>query len=235
MDLSVILPVYDEAGSVPQLCEELENTLAGTPLTWEVIFVDDGSRDGTAEVLKEAVAERGCFRLLTFAQNRGQSAALVAGIRAASGEVIVTLDADLQNDPADIPKLLEKMSESGADAVSGIRRRRRDSLARRIASVVANRARNLVLRDGVTDVGCSLKCYRAKFLRDLPAFDGIHRYLPAIVRARGARIVEIEVSHRPRRYGTSKYNISGRLVRGIHDLIGVRWLLSRQVDLTNDE
>jgi glycosyltransferase involved in cell wall biosynthesis len=170
-------------------------------------------------------------RILRFPRNQGQSAALVAGFRAARGEVVVTLDADLQNDPADIPRLLELLgSGAGCDMVSGIRQKRRDGFVRLFASRIANKVRNWVVGDSVSDVGCSLKAYRRAFLVKLPAFNGLHRFLPALFQIQGARIRELPVSHRPRVHGVSKYSINNRLWRGLHDLVGVRWLQKRWVD-----
>jgi dolichol-phosphate mannosyltransferase len=230
VDVSVVVPVFDEVESLPQLADELTAALSNLG-RWEVVFVDDGSRDGSTAVLADLARHRPGFRTLRFGANRGQSAALAAGLGAARGRVVVTLDSDLQNDPADIPRVVEALAETRADIVSGIRASRRDTWARRVASRVANLVRDGVLHDGVSDVGCSLKAYRAELLRDLPAFDGLHRFLPALLAGRGARIVELSVSHRARRYGTSKYGIGRRLWRGLWDLVGVRWLLSRQVEL----
>ncbi len=171
------------------------------------------------------------IRILRFPRNQGQSAAMHAGFRAARGEVVVTLDADLQNDPADIPRLLELLDEGdGCDMVSGIRQQRRDGFVRLAASRIANKVRNWVVGDTVSDVGCSLKAYRRSFLLKLPAFNGLHRFLPALFQIQGARIRELPVSHRPRVHGVSKYSINNRLWRGIHDLVGVRWLQKRWVD-----
>ena len=232
VDASIVIPLYDEVESLPRLVEEIGSALMPLGIVWEVIFVDDGSTDGSGALLLDLSRRRPEIRLLRFPVNRGQSAALAASFRAARGRVIVTHDADLQNDPADIPKVLAVLDSTDAGVVSGIRKHRRDTWSRRVSSRVANAVRNFVLHDGVTDVGCSLKAYRAELVRDLPAFDGFHRFVPALARARGAKIVELEVSHRPRRYGRSKYGIAGRMRRGIYDLIGVRWLITRQVDLT---
>ena len=224
--ISIVVPVCNEHENLAPLLEEIERALLGR--TFEVIFVDDGSRDGSAEKMLELQQNREHLRLLRFPRNQGQSAAMVAGFRAARGEVVVTLDADLQNDPADIPRLLELLE--GCDMVSGVRARRQDSFVRLLASRIANRVRNWVVGDSVSDVGCSLKAYRRSFLVPLPAFNGLHRFLPALFQIQGARIRELPVNHRPRIHGVSKYSINNRLWRGLYDLVGVRWLQKRWVD-----
>lgn len=227
--VSLVIPFFNEVDNLPILVEEIAAALEPTGWTHEVLFIDDGSTDGSAQALLEATAGRPHYRLYQLAENSGQSAALAAGFRRCTGEVVVTLDADLQNDPQDIPALVEALT--GHDMVSGIRAQRQDTLARRIASRVANRIRNWAVGDRVSDVGCSLKAYRGDLVKHLPVWNGMHRFLPALVMLLGAeRIREIPVKHRPRRHGESKYNISGRARRGIHDLIGVRWLQSRWVD-----
>jgi dolichol-phosphate mannosyltransferase len=224
--LSVVVPVCDERENLPLLVDEIARALAGS--AFEMIAVDDGSRDGSAELLEHLAQRRSFLRVLRFPRNQGQSAALVAGFRASRGGIVVTLDADLQNDPADIPKLLEALES--CDMVSGVRQDRRDTAFRKLASKVANKIRNWAVKDSVRDVGCSLKAYRRDYLAALPAFNGLHRFLPAFLELQGARIREIPVNHRPRRHGSSKYSINNRLWRGLHDLIGVRWLQRRWVD-----
>lgn len=223
--VSVILPVHDERESLPGLLAELTTALDGTGATYEILLVDDASRDGSGEWIAEAARRSPRVRALRLDAREGQSAALAAGFQAAWGEVFVTLDADGQNDPADIPHLLAALRD--ADVVSGVRQRRRDPLVRLVSSRVANGVRRAVLRDGISDVGCSLKAYRAGFVRGLPLFRGAHRFLPALCRARGARVVEIPVAHRPRQHGVSKYGVGNRLWTGLHDLFGVLWLRSR--------
>lgn len=237
-ELSIVVPVYDEAESLPTLVDEVAAALAGGP-SWELLLVDDGSRDDSPAVMARLrAAWPGRVRILRSPVNQGQSSALGAGFRAARAPIVATLDADLQNDPADIPRLLAALDTSpGApwDMVSGIRAERRDRWQRRVASRVANRVRNAVVGDSVSDVGCSLKVYRRRFLVGLPVFDGLHRFLPALLEVQGARITEIDVRHRPRLHGHSKYTISDRLWRGIYDLFGVRWLRHRFVDLSRVE
>ncbi len=227
-ELSIVIPVFNEAGNLAPLTDELIDVLERLGRTFEIVYVDDGSTDGSADELLRLAYHEPEVRVLRFSANAGQSAALAAGLGAAGGRFVVTLDADLQNDPADIPRLLTAMS--GHDVVCGVRADRQDRLARRLAGRIANRVRRMVLRDGISDIGCSLKAYRADLLVDVPAFDGLHRFLPAILKARGARITELRVSHRPRRRGSSKYTIGGRLWRGIMDVAGVRWLVSRRIE-----
>jgi dolichol-phosphate mannosyltransferase len=223
--LSFVLPVHDERESLPRLLEELVAALAGAGEPYEILLVDDASRDGSGEWIAEAARRLPGVRGLRLAEREGQSAALAAGFQAARGAIFVTLDADGQNDPADIPRLLAALRD--ADVVSGVRARRRDPIVRRASSRIANGVRQAVLHDGVRDVGCSLKAYRAEFVRGLPLFRGAHRFLPALCRARGARVVEVPVAHRPRQYGVSKYGIGDRLWVGLCDLLGVLWLRSR--------
>jgi dolichol-phosphate mannosyltransferase len=165
--------------------------------------------------------------VVRFVRNTGQSAAFLAGFEAARGEVVVTLDADLQNNPADIPELLRRLE--GQDAVLGVRRRRRDSALRRLSSRIANAVRRGVTRDGLTDVGCSLKAFRREALRDLPRFNGVHRFFGTLLVWKGCRIAEVAVDHRPRRAGETKYNVRNRAFRTLLDLLAMRWLRSRQV------
>jgi glycosyltransferase involved in cell wall biosynthesis len=187
--------------------------------------VDDGSGDGSAEWLLGRAALDACVVPVLLENNAGQSTALAVGLARARGAVIVTLDADLQNDPADLPRLLAALEN--ADVVSGIRQDRQDDWLRRFSSRVANATRRAVLGDPVTDIGCSFKAYRREALEGLPLFVGAHRFLPALCVFRGARFAEVPLRHRARRHGTSKYGLHDRLWKGIYDLIGVRWLKSR--------
>jgi dolichol-phosphate mannosyltransferase len=189
--------------------------------------VDDGSRDGTALALAELAKRDSRVRVLSLAARAGQSAALDAGFRAARGRAIATLDGDGQNDPADLPRLLAALAH--ADVVTGVRVRREDSWLRRISSRIGNGFRNLVTGERVSDVGCSLRVMRADFLRRVPGWDGMHRFLPTLLRLEGARVIELPVSHRRRRHGRSKYGVANRVVRGFADVLGVRWLKRRRL------
>jgi glycosyltransferase involved in cell wall biosynthesis len=227
-DLSLVIPVYNEEENLPLLAAEIREALLPTGLRYEVLWVDDGSTDGSPRVLRELAAAEPAARILRLRRNRGQSAALAAGIQAARAAVVVTLDADLQNDPADIPRLLVELAD--CDVVCGVRTRRQDSFVRRASSRVANAVRNRVTGDRVTDVGCTLRAMRASYARRLPAFVGMHRFLPTLLRMDGARVRELPVNHRPRRHGVAKYGIGNRLWRGIVDLLAVRWMQSRWID-----
>jgi dolichol-phosphate mannosyltransferase len=198
-----------------------------------VVLVDDGSSDGTAAWIREAAHRDSRVRALLLDRNSGQSAALAAGLGRASGSIVVTLDADGQNDPADIPSLLAALER--ADVASGVRARRADTWLRRASSRIANGTRRVVLGDRITDIGCSLKAYRREALLGLPPFLGYHRFLPALCQFRGARVVEVPVSHRPRLHGASKYGVHNRLWRGLRDLAGVLWLKSRLLPRRKEE
>jgi glycosyltransferase involved in cell wall biosynthesis len=227
-DVSIVVPVYNEERSLPDLVREIAESMASVGSIWEAVFVDDGSTDRSRQVLRELAMRDGRLRVAAMPRNSGQSAALAAGFRLARGRSVVTLDADLQNDPADIPRLLVALE--GVAMVSGVRRNRRDDWLRRVSSRIANRVRSAALDDGVTDVGCSLKAYRAEYLRRIPAFNGFHRFLPALVQMAGGTVREIDVAHRPRVHGISKYGVGNRLWRGLADLAGVRWMRRRWVD-----
>jgi glycosyltransferase involved in cell wall biosynthesis len=223
--LSVVVPVRDEEDSLEALHRELDAAVASIPGGSEFLFVDDGSRDASVAAL-DALAEKDPrVRVLVLDGRHGQSAALDAGFRAARGEVIVTLDADLQNDPADIPVLLAHLG--AADVVNGVRSERHDAWLRLVSSRVANAVRNRMTQESVTDVGCSLRAMRAEVLRRVTLRRGMHRFLPTLLRLEGARVVEVPVSHRPRRHGASKYGIRDRLFTGIVDLLAVRWMQAR--------
>lgn len=224
-ELSAVVPVRDEIESLPALLTELPAALEASGRTWELVLVDDGSRDGSSEWIAARAQRDPRVKAVLLAAPAGQSAALAAGIAHARGAVIVTLDADLQNDPADLPRVLAAIE--GADVVSGIRARRHDTWVRRLSSRIANGTRRAVLGDPVSDIGCSFKAYRREALEGLPMFVGVHRFLPALCWMRGARVVEVALSHRPRLHGRSKYGIGNRLWRGLHDLLGVRWLRAR--------
>lgn len=228
-DLSLVIPAYDEAESLPVLAAEIHKSLHSSPWSYEVLVVDDGSGDATPEVLARLAQRDSRIRGLRLERTCGQSAALVAGFRRARGRIVVTLDADLQNDPADIPKLVAALESAGADAISGVRTSRHDAWLRRLSSRVANGVRRRVLKDGITDVGCSLKAYRREVVAELPCFHGMHRFLPALVQLHGGGVLEIPVGHRPRLYGTPKYGVHNRLWRGIADLMAVRWMQERWI------
>ena len=229
--LSVVIPVHDEAGSIVGLAGEVAAALGGVG-PYEIVVVDDGSRDATLDRLRELQARGELpLRILHHPRKLGQSAALRSGIAAARAEWIATLDGDGQNDPADIPRLLEAIGSIGPPGelrlVCGWRRSRRDAWSRRIASRIANAVRRRILADATPDSGCGLKLiHRATFL-ELPFFDHLHRFLPALVAHAGGRVVSVPVSHRPRTSGRSKYRLGARLWTGLVDLLGVLWLIRR--------
>lgn len=225
--VSLVIPARDEAESIPVLAAEIEAVMDGLDLAWECIWVDDGSRDSTRVALQQLHARRGQHQYLGFDRSYGQSAGLTQAFRRARGEWIVTLDADLQNDPRDIPALLGPLQRGVADMVNGYRTVRHDRLVRRASSHIGNGFRNWVLREQVRDVGCSLRAVRASCVRELPYFRGMHRFLPKLVGLRGGRILEVPVRHRPRRYGRAKYGIGNRIWVGMIDTLGVRWLAAR--------
>jgi dolichol-phosphate mannosyltransferase len=222
-ELSMIVPLFNEEENVPVLQAELTAALKG--LDYEVVFVDDGSVDHTAERIEPA----GNIRVIRFEKNSGQSAAIYAGLTAARGATVVIIDGDLQNDPADIPKLLAEIAR-GADLVCGYRVKRQDTLVKRVTSRIANAVRSRYTKDGVRDTGCTLKAMRRECVSELFPFKGMHRFIPALVKAAGYRLVEIPVNHRPRRFGQSKYGLGNRALRATIDMFGVRWLLSRRLN-----
>lgn len=225
--ISVVVPVKDEAGNVGPLAREIAVALAGEP-AHEIIFVDDGSGDGTPDALVALKSEIPALRVLRHGRNLGQSRGIRTGVQAARGEIIVTLDGDGQNDPADIPKLLAALrSEPQVGLVSGVRVKRKDTASRRIASRLGNGFRNLMLGDGASDTGCGLKAFRRQAFLDLPYFDHIHRFLIALVLREGWQVTFVPVNHRPRLSGTSKYTNFGRMLVSMQDLLGVRWLQRR--------
>ena len=227
VEISVVVPAFNEAESLPEFLAELRAALDATGRSAEVLLVDDGSDDATPAVLARERAGDRRLKPLRLERRAGQSAALAAGLARARGSVIITLDADLQNDPADLPRVLDALKD--ADVVSGIRASRRDDWLRRISSRIANAARRAAIGDPITDIGCSFKAYRREALEGLPMFVGVHRFLPALCVFRGARLAEVRLAHRPRRHGVSKYGIHDRLWRGLNDLIGVYWLKSRLI------
>jgi glycosyltransferase involved in cell wall biosynthesis len=223
--LSVVVPIYNEEESIPGLYERLTLVLESLDRPYEIIAVDDGSVDQSFVRLHELARRDPRLRVVRFRRNFGQTAAFSAGFDRARGGIVITIDADLQNDPADIPRLLDKLDD-GYDVVSGWRARRQDPfLRRRLPSIIANRLISMVTGTSLHDYGCSLKAYRREVVQDLQLYGELHRFIPAIASWQGVSIAEIPVNHAPRRYGKSKYTI-GRTTRVVLDLLTVRFLLS---------
>jgi glycosyltransferase involved in cell wall biosynthesis len=223
VDLSIVVPIFNERDNLRELHDEITSTMAQVGGSYEVIYVNDGSSDGSRDVLRELHAADPHVHVITFRRNFGQTAAIAAGLQATRGEIVVTLDGDLQNDPADIPRLLAKIDE-GYDLVSGWRKDRKDDLLlRKLPSLVANRIIRMTTNVNVHDYGCMLKAYRGDIARGLRLYGEMHRFIPAIAGDMGATICEIEVNHRARVHGTSKYGIS-RVLRVILDLLTVKFL-----------
>jgi dolichol-phosphate mannosyltransferase len=222
-EISVVVPVFNEEESVPILQSELRAALSG--FDHEIVFVDDGSVDRTVEQIETAPN----IRVIRFEKNIGQSAAIYVGLQAARGATAVLIDGDLQNDPADIPRLLAEIGR-GADVVCGYRVKRKDTVLKRLTSRIANAVRSRFTKDGVRDTGCTLKAMRRECVSTLVPFKGMHRFIPALIKGAGYRLVEIPVNHRPRRFGRSKYGLGNRALRATIDMFGVRWLLARRLN-----
>src|SRR5271169_2395253 len=223
MDISLVIPVYNEAEGLPALYRAISETLDRLPQSAEIIFADDGSKDGSAAVLDEFAAVDPRVRVLHLARNYGQTAALMAGFQNSSGDVVIPMDGDGQNDPADIPRLLDKLAE-GFDVVSGWRRARQDrALTRRLPSLVANRLISSLLHVRLHDYGCTLKAYRREVVEDVRLYGEMHRFIPIYAGWEGARVTELAVAHRPRRFGKSKYGF-GRIARVMLDLLLVYFI-----------
>ncbi|MCF6150630.1 MAG: glycosyltransferase family 2 protein [Candidatus Kuenenia sp.] len=224
-DISIIIPLYNEVENIEPLANAIINALKG--YVYEVIIVDDGSTDGSNEKLKELCVNYANFRTIRLKRNAGQTAAMDAGFKRAKGKYVVSMDADLQNDPTDIPKLLEQLK--WYDMACGWRLKRNDPLIKRISSKVANYIRNKLSWEDIKDTGCSLKAYRRECLGKIKLFNGMHRFLPTLFKMEGFSVTEIIVSHHPRKYGRSKYGVSNRAVRAFIDLLVIRWMKKRKL------
>lgn len=220
--LSVVIPVYNEAENIAPLGAKLTAALEGWAGEIEILFVDDGSTDRTLDLLRELQQADPRVRIAHFRRNHGQTAALAAGFRLARGRAVVTIDGDLQNDPAEIPRLASMLSEW--DCVCGVRTRRQDSPWKRLSSRIGNGFRNWATGDDIIDTGCTLKAFRRESLDQLELYQGMHRFLPTLLRMRGFRVTQVPVSHHPRRHGKTKYGTWGRLTKGFADVWAVRWM-----------
>ena len=226
-DLSVVVPVYNEEENLPHLWPELREVLEPLGLPFEVVFVDDGSRDRSAEIIREFREADRRVHLVRFKANAGETAATDAGFKASRGRWVVTMDADLQNDPHDIPALLSHLDRW--DAVTGwrVNRGEGDSPVRRISSSIANRVRNRISDESIQDSGCTFRAFRRECLRELVLYRGFHRFIPTLLRMRGYRVIEVPVRNRPRRFGRSKYGVLNRVFVATADLLAVRWMKNR--------
>lgn len=231
--LSVVIPAFNERECIADCVREVRDALGRIGQSFEIIVADDGSTDGTREILRQLKANVPKLRVLLLARHCGQTAAMDAGFRHARGEMVVTLDADLQNDPEDIGAVLEKME--GWDVVCGIRALRADTFLRRISSRIANWVRNRLTGERIADTGCTLKAYHRTCLERLKLFEGMHRFLPTLLRLAGARVTEVPVHHRPRLRGKAKYSVRNRIFKSFRDLLAVRWMQSRWLNYEIEE
>lgn len=230
LDLSIVIPLKDEGESVRQLREEIDAVFETLPYTWECIWVDDGSADDTLDKIRRFHQLNQHHQYVELSQNYGQSAAMYAGFCQARGRILATMDGDGQNDPGDIPGLIELLNQENCDIVNGVRRNRQDSMVRKLSSRIANGFRNWLTRESVTDVGCSLRVFRKDCIRHLSPFNGFHRFLPTLIRLYGcSKMAEMPVNHRPRKFGQTKYGIQNRLWIGLLDTFAVRWMQNRVV------
>ncbi len=229
-DLSVVFPVYNEEENIPILLREIAAALEGRGWTYEIVAVDDGSTDRSLEVLRASRERYPMLRVLSFEKNSGQTAALDAAWRAAEGHLVVSLDADLQNDPADIPNMIQRLEESKSDMIIGVRVNRQDTWSRKMQSKIGNGVRNWITGDQITDTGCSLKLVKREAIDRVRLFTGMHRFLPTLVRYAGYSVTEMPVNHRQRRFGTSKYGAMNRAARGLVDCFAVRWMGKRMLN-----
>jgi dolichol-phosphate mannosyltransferase len=231
--ISYVIPVYNEEDNIPILFSQLTAVAEQIQSPYEIIFVNDCSSDRSLAVIQGLAKEHPEVRCVSFPENRGQSAALGAGFRAAEGEVVITMDADLQNDPADIPMLLQQFGQY--DMVNGWRKNRQDSFSKKISSRIGNFVRNLLTNENIHDTGCSLKVMRADMLKKIKMYRGLHRFLPTLMRVEGAKVIELPVNHRHRQFGVSKYTNLRRGIEGFQDLMAVCWMIKRHVRIDGEK
>ncbi len=223
MKISVVIPIYNERENIPGLYRELLRVLSILKQDYEIIFVDDGSTDSSVDILKELKATNPNIKILSLDRNYGLSTAISAGIEKAQGDIIITIDGDLQNDPGDIPKLLGYIHQ-GYDVVSGWRKNRKDPLVKKFSSKIANFIRNKLTSEDIKDSACMLKAYKKEYIKKIKFYRGWHRFLPTLLKMEGAKVIEIEVNHRPRKYGKSKYGIRNRFIKPLIDALVISWL-----------
>jgi dolichol-phosphate mannosyltransferase len=227
MDISVVVPVYNEEENLPILASQLMEVLNGLGKPYEMVFVDDGSKDRSRMILKEMATQYPQIHILGFKKNCGETVADAAGLREARGKVVVTIDADLQNDPKDIPRMLEYLKDY--DMVTGWRQKREDSWVKRITSKIANKIRNGLSGEVIQDSGCTFRAYKRECLENIKLFKGMHRFMPTLVKMEGFRVIEIPIAHHPRKFGVSKYTTWNRMWRAFIDLLVVKWMKSRHI------
>jgi len=227
--ISFVVPVYNEEENISRLVEEIQAVAPDLHDSYEILLVDDCSTDRSLQIIRQLAEQIEPLRYLSFARNSGQSAALYAGFQAAAGDVIVTLDADLQNDPADLRQMITHYGKY--DMVNGWRYNRQDTWSKKIASRIGNGVRNWMTRETIHDTGCSLKIMNAAMLKRIRIYKGLHRFLPTLMRLEGAKVIEVKVNHRQRLFGESKYTNLRRGIEGFYDLVAVRWMQSRHLKI----
>jgi glycosyltransferase involved in cell wall biosynthesis len=232
-DISVVVPVYNEEENLPVLIPQIVKVLKALGKTYEMIFVDDGSKDHSRRLLKEMVLQYPQMRILGFKKNCGETAAGAAGLKEARGGIVITIDADLQNDPEDIPRMLDYLKEY--DMVTGWRQKREDSWVKRITSKIANGIRNSLSGEEIQDSGCTFRAYKRECLQEIKLYKGMHRFLPTLVKMEGYRVIEIPIAHHPRKFGVSKYTTWNRMWRAFIDLLAVKWMKSRHIHYEIEE
>jgi len=225
IDYSIVVPVFNEEGNLPILLGEIVETMAPLGSSYEVVFVDDGSKDRSLDVLRKLFEENDAVKVVVFENNAGQSAALKAGFENAEGRVFITMDADLQNDPHDMPLLIHELDRF--DVAVGWRHKRQDTFVKRMTSKVGNACRNALTRESVADTGCSLKAFKREAALSIPFFNGMHRFMPTVCRMNGYSVTQVKVNHRPRIHGETKYGVFDRLRATLPDLFAVRWMQKR--------
>ncbi len=233
IDISVVVPVFNEEENLPILIPQIVEVLKPLGKSYEMIFVDDGSTDRSRPLLKEMVSQYPQIHVLGFRKNCGETAAGAAGLKEARGEIVITIDADLQNDPKDIPTMLAYMRDY--DMVTGWRQKREDSWVKRITSRIANRIRNRLSGETIRDSGCTFRAYKRECLQNIKLYKGMHRFMPTLVKMEGFRVIEIPVAHHPRKFGVSKYTTWNRMWRAFVDLLAVKWMKSRHIHYEIEE
>ena len=228
IEISIIVPVYNERENLVLLDQEITKSIKPLNKNYEVILVDDGSTDGSSELIRVLQEKNSTIRLIRFGHNHGQTAAFAAGFDKARGDIIITMDADLQNSPSDIPLLLTAIKDY--DVVCGWRHKRNDPWIKKISSKVANSVRNSLSDESIADTGCSLKAFRRECFKDIKLYNGMHRFFPTLMRMEGFSVTQVKVGHYPRIHGHSKYNIRNRLFASFKDLLAIRWMKKRQIN-----